>query len=98
MYTHSMVLSHITYCLSTWSHGSTTTLKPLESLYKQTLKILDKQICFFASLPNTPKIQLAKLETSLNMMQMLAFFTRLSTALPHLLLDSLLTYAQLQLG
>lgn len=40
MYTHSMVLSHITYCLTTWSHASTTTLKPLESLYKQTLKIL----------------------------------------------------------
>ncbi len=39
----SMIISHITYCLTTWSHASITTLKPLESLYKQSLKTLDKK-------------------------------------------------------
>ncbi len=40
---HSMIISHITYCLTTWSQASITTLKPLESLYKQSLKTLDKK-------------------------------------------------------
>ncbi len=43
IYMHSMIISHITYCLTTWSHASITTLKPLESLYKQSLKTLDKK-------------------------------------------------------
>ncbi len=42
IYMHSMIISHITYCL-TWSHASITTLKPLESLYKQSLITLDKK-------------------------------------------------------
>ncbi len=29
MYMHSMIISHITYCLTTWSQASITTLKPL---------------------------------------------------------------------
>ena len=40
MYMYSMVISHIIYCLTTWSQASNTTLKPIESLYKRTLKIL----------------------------------------------------------
>lgn len=43
MFMYSMVLSHITYCLTTWSQANKTTLKPLESLYKQTIKILDRK-------------------------------------------------------
>lgn len=43
MFMNSMVLSHITYCLTTWSQANKTTLKPLESLYKRTIKILDKK-------------------------------------------------------
>ncbi len=43
MYMHSMIISHITYCLTTWSQASITTLKPLEFLYKQSLKTLDKK-------------------------------------------------------
>ncbi len=43
MYVHSMIISHITFCLTTWSQASITTLKPLESLYKQSLKTLDKK-------------------------------------------------------
>ncbi len=34
MYMHSMVFSHIIYCLTTWSQASNTSLKPIESLYK----------------------------------------------------------------
>ncbi|OOO00385.1 MAG: hypothetical protein ATN35_07545 [Epulopiscium sp. Nele67-Bin004] len=43
MYMHSMILSHITYCLTTWSQASSTALKPLFSLYKKTIKKLDKK-------------------------------------------------------
>lgn len=43
MYMHSMILSHVTYCLPIWSHASVTSLKPLQSLYKRTVKILDKK-------------------------------------------------------
>jgi len=40
---HSMILSHFTYCLTSWSQANSTILKPLQSLYKQTLKVLDKK-------------------------------------------------------
>jgi len=43
MFMYSMVLPHITYCLTTWSQAKKTMLKPLESLYKQTIKIFDKK-------------------------------------------------------
>ncbi len=42
MYMFSMVISHMTFCLTTWSQASSVTLKPLESLYKRTLKVFDK--------------------------------------------------------
>ncbi len=41
IYFHAYIFSY--YCLTTWSHASITTLKPLESLYKQSLKTLDKK-------------------------------------------------------
>ena len=43
MYMFSLILSHINYCLPTWSTANSTTLKPVMSLYKQALKILDKK-------------------------------------------------------
>ena len=43
MYMFSLILSHINYCLTTWSTANSTTLKPVISLYKQALKILDKK-------------------------------------------------------
>lgn len=43
---HSMTISHITYCL-TRSQASITTLKPLNSLYKQSLKTCDKNTIQF---------------------------------------------------
>ncbi len=43
MFFHSMILSHIDYCLPSWSLACSTALKPIESLYKKGLKILDKK-------------------------------------------------------
>jgi len=43
MYMHSMIFSHITYCLPVWAQASSTSLKPLQSLYKRTVKTLDKK-------------------------------------------------------
>lgn len=33
----------MTYCLTSWSQANRTTLKPLQSLYKRTLKVLNKK-------------------------------------------------------
>lgn len=41
LFMHSMTFSHITYCFTSWSQASTTVLKSIESLYKQTLEIFD---------------------------------------------------------
>ncbi len=35
--------SYITYCFTSWSQASTTVLKSIESLYKQTLNIFDQR-------------------------------------------------------
>ena len=43
MFLHSMVFSHLNYCLTNWSQANLSTLKPLESQYKQAIKILDKK-------------------------------------------------------
>ncbi len=44
MYMYSIVISHMTYCLTTWSLASSVTLKPLESFYKCTLKVFDDNV------------------------------------------------------
>lgn len=47
----------LTYCLTTWSQVNTTTLKPLESLYKQSLKIDKKSVHFLhCSIQKTPNM------------------------------------------
>lgn len=38
-----MILSHMKYCLTSWTQTSGITLQSLERLYKQALKILDKR-------------------------------------------------------
>lgn len=43
MFLHTMIFSHIDYCLTSWSLAGATTLKPVESLYKKSLKVLDKK-------------------------------------------------------
>lgn len=38
-----MIFSHIEYCLTSWSLTCASTLKPLESLYKRSLKVFAKK-------------------------------------------------------
>ena len=40
---NAMIFSHFSYCLVCWSQANKTTLKPLESLYKQAVTIFDKK-------------------------------------------------------
>ena len=44
---HAMILSHMSYCITCWGQAGETAIKPLESLYKQTLKTLDKKPMHF---------------------------------------------------
>lgn len=46
-YMHAMIFTHITYCYTTWSHTTESILKPLKSLFKKTLKILDRKPIHF---------------------------------------------------
>ena len=43
LYMHSMVCSHISYCITSWSQTGKTTLAPLQTHYKHTLMVLDKK-------------------------------------------------------
>ena len=43
LYLHAMVLSHLSYCITSWSQATDSTIKPLFSLYKQALNILDQK-------------------------------------------------------
>lgn len=43
MFMHSMIIPHITYCMTIWSQANNTSCKPLLSLYKKTLKVLDRK-------------------------------------------------------
>lgn len=40
---NSMIIPHITYCKTTWTQTRKSFLKPVEIIYKQTLKVLDKK-------------------------------------------------------
>lgn len=40
---HATIFAHMSYCLTFWSQADDTVIKPLKSLYKQALKILDKK-------------------------------------------------------
>ncbi len=42
LFKNSMIIPHITYCMTTWTQTCRSFLKPVESIYKQTLKVLDK--------------------------------------------------------
>ena len=43
LYMHAMIFSHLTYCIKNWTLSTNSALQPLQSLYKQALKILDKK-------------------------------------------------------
>lgn len=62
MYMHSMILSHITYCLPIWTQAGVTSLNPLQSLNKQTVKILDKKPIIYHHCPILQKNSLLSWE------------------------------------
>ncbi len=42
-YLHAMIFSHLSYCITSWTMVGSTTLKPVEIVFKKALKILDKK-------------------------------------------------------
>lgn len=40
---HSMILSHIDYCITSWSYTCDSILRSIESCFKKALKVLDKK-------------------------------------------------------
>ncbi len=43
LFMDAMIFSNISYCFTSWSQANVTNLKPIETLYKQTLQILDQK-------------------------------------------------------
>ena len=43
LYLNSMIIPHLLYCMTSWTQANDTTLKPVFSLYKQALKVLDRK-------------------------------------------------------
>lgn len=40
---HSMIFSHLSYCITVWGQANQTTITSLRSLYKQALKVMDQK-------------------------------------------------------
>lgn len=43
LFFNAMIMSRFYYCITCWSQANKSTLKPLESIHKQALKILDRR-------------------------------------------------------
>ena len=43
IFLHALIFLHITYSITSWGQASPTTIRPLESLYEQTLKVFLKK-------------------------------------------------------
>ena len=43
IYKHAMIFSHLSYCIPSWLQASTTTMKPIVSIYKQAIKIMEQK-------------------------------------------------------
>lgn len=78
MFMHSVIFSHMTYCLTSWSQANHNTLKPIQSLYKQTLKVLDKKPHNFHHCNILSKYNLLNLENLIK-------FTNICLAWPEIL-------------
>lgn len=46
LFKKSKIIPHITHCMTTWTQTCKSFLKPVEIVYKQTLKVLDKKSKF----------------------------------------------------
>lgn len=47
MFLHTMMLSHIDYCLTNWSLTGATALKTIDSLDQKALRIFDRKGCSY---------------------------------------------------
>src|SRR4029434_3157980 len=72
--THAMIFSHISYCYTSWSQASTTTLKSIETLYKQTLKTLDQKPISYHHCHITTKYNLFKFDSFLQFLDACLIF------------------------
>lgn len=43
LFFNAIIMSHLTYCITSWTQTYDTNLKPIHSVYKQALKVLDKK-------------------------------------------------------
>ena len=43
LYFNAMIMSHLSYCLTSWAQAPCTTLKSVQSAYHQAIKVLDKK-------------------------------------------------------
>uniref|UniRef100_A0A8C6PUA8 Reverse transcriptase domain-containing protein n=1 Tax=Nothobranchius furzeri TaxID=105023 RepID=A0A8C6PUA8_NOTFU len=43
LYMHALIFPHLSYCITSWSQASSTTLKPIVLIYKQAIKIMDQK-------------------------------------------------------
>ena len=43
LYMHAMIFSHLSYSITSWSQSSQSILKPISSIYKQAIKIMDQK-------------------------------------------------------
>ncbi|XDV40688.1 hypothetical protein PO909_009720, partial [Leuciscus waleckii] len=43
LYMHAMIFSHLSYCVTSWSQTSPSTLKPAVSVYKQAVKVFARK-------------------------------------------------------
>uniref|UniRef100_A0A146QFL4 Reverse transcriptase-like protein n=1 Tax=Fundulus heteroclitus TaxID=8078 RepID=A0A146QFL4_FUNHE len=62
MFLHSMIFSHIDYCITTYSLTGGTTLKPIEILFKKSLKIFDQKPLSFHQCNILEKYNMLKFE------------------------------------
>ncbi len=47
VYMHAMIFSHINCCCTTWTHTPESILKPIKSLFKKAVKVLDRKPLHF---------------------------------------------------
>ena len=43
LYMDAMIMSHLSYCTTSWGQTNSLSLKPIATLYKKTLKVLDQK-------------------------------------------------------
>ena len=74
LYFHSMILTHISYCLTTWSQANTTALSLIRKSYKKALKILDKKSNLYHHCPIIQKYGLFSLDNFISFSNCCLFF------------------------